>query len=104
MKCDRHLSFTIESERPGILTMNLNTELPDDIAQAIAEYIQDQPTPTDIPTVLQTALQTFLTERGYLVRSQKRLHITPATQGSGYNDTSINHDQVLSNLDRKPSA
>jgi hypothetical protein len=68
--------------------MNFNTELPDDIAQAIADYIQDQPTPTDIPSVLQTALQTFFTERGYLC-SQKRLHITPATQGSGYSNTSI---------------
>ncbi|NJM64781.1 MAG: hypothetical protein HC772_00205 [Leptolyngbyaceae cyanobacterium CRU_2_3] len=82
--------------------MNLNTELPDDIAQAIADYIQDQPTPTDIPNVLQTALQTFLAERGYL-GSQKRLRITPATQGSGYSDTSINHDQVLSNFEQNPS-
>jgi hypothetical protein len=82
--------------------MNLNAELPDDIAQAIAEYIQDQPTPTDISSVLQTALQTFFTERGYL-NSQKRLHITPATQGSGYSDTSINHDQALSNFEQNPS-
>lgn len=63
-----------------MLTMNLNTQLPDGMVQAIADYIQDQPTPTDIPSVLQTALQTFFTERGYL-NSQKRLHITPATQG-----------------------
>ncbi len=82
--------------------MNLTTELPDDIAQAIAEYIQDQPTQTDIPSVLRTALQTFLVERGYL-GSQKRLHITPATQGSGYSDTSINHDQVLSHFEQTPS-
>jgi hypothetical protein len=78
--------------------MNFNTELSDDIAQAIADYIQDQPTPTDISSVLQTALQTFFTERGYLA-SQKHLHITPATQGSGYSDTSVNHDQAFSNFE-----
>jgi hypothetical protein len=83
--------------------MNLNTELPDDLAQAIADYIQDQPTPIDIHNVLQTALQIFLIEHGYL-KSQKRLHITPASQGSGYSDTSIHHDQVLANFEQRPSA
>ncbi|MCC5604919.1 hypothetical protein [Nostoc favosum] len=83
--------------------MKLNTELPDDIAQAIADYIQDQPNPTDISSVLQTALQTFLIERGYL-GSHKRLHITPASVGSGYSDTSINHDRVLANFEPDPSA
>ncbi|XGW00383.1 MAG: hypothetical protein ACAF41_15790 [Leptolyngbya sp. BL-A-14] len=80
--------------------MNLNTELPDDLVQAITDYIQDQPTPTDVPDVLQAALQTFLTERGYL-HSQKRLHVTPATQGSGYSDTSINHDHVLTHPEQE---
>ncbi|NDJ19759.1 DUF2811 domain-containing protein [Myxacorys almedinensis] len=83
--------------------MNLNTELPDDLAQAIADYIQDQPTPTDIPSVLQTALQTFLIDRGYL-ESQKRLHITPASQGSGYSDTSIHHDHILTHFEQDSSA
>jgi hypothetical protein len=78
--------------------MHLSTELPDRIVQAIAEYIQDQPTPTDFPEVLQTALETFLSERGYLSSSKKRLHITPAEQGSGYRNTAIEHDQVLANL------
>jgi hypothetical protein len=77
--------------------MNLNTELPDPLVQAIARYIQDQPTPTDYPAVLQIALETFLCERGYLSQPQKRLRITPAEQGSGYSNTAINHDQVLAN-------
>lgn len=81
--------------------MNLNTELPDDIVQAITDYIRGQPTPTDIPNVLQTALHTFLIERGYL-SSQKRLHVTPASQGSGFSDTSINHDQVLCSMPPRP--
>lgn len=76
--------------------MNLNTEIPDDLAQAIADYIQDQPTSTDLSSVLQTALKGFLIERGYFAPSQKRLHITPAPTGSGYSNTALEHDQVLS--------
>jgi hypothetical protein len=84
--------------------MHLSTELPDHLAQAIKEYIQDQPNPTNVPDVLQTALETFLVERGYLSSPKKRLHITPAEQGSGYSNTSIDHDRVLSNLDQETSA
>ncbi|MBW4580861.1 MAG: hypothetical protein KME42_14945 [Tildeniella nuda ZEHNDER 1965/U140] len=84
--------------------MHLSTELPDRLAQAIADYIQDQPHPTNIPDVLQTALETFLSERGYLSQSRKRLHITPAEHGSGYRNTSIEHDQVLANIDQETSA
>lgn len=82
--------------------MQLNTELPDHLAQAIAEYIQDQPGPTDLPDVLQTALENFLTERGYLYQPKKRLRITPAEQVSGYHNTSIEHDQVFANFDQEP--
>lgn len=81
--------------------MQLNTELPDHLAQAIADYIQDQTDPTDLPNVLQTALENFLTERGYLSQPKKCLRITPAEQGSGYHNTSIEHDQVLANLDQE---
>lgn len=83
--------------------MHLSAELPDHLAQAIADYIEDQPQPTDYPDVLQTALETFLAERGYLPQPQKRLRITPAEQGSGYLTTSIEHDRVLANLDREDS-
>ncbi len=44
--------------------------------------------------VIQAALQLLATQT-----STKRLRITPAPQGSGYTDTSINHDRVLANLD-----
>lgn len=44
--------------------------------------------------VIQAALQLLATQT-----SAKRLRITPAPQGSGYTDTSINHDRVLANLD-----
>lgn len=84
--------------------MHLNTELPDHLAQAIADYIRDQPQPTHFPDVLEAALETFLTERGYLSQPKKRLHITPAEQGSGYPNTSIDHDQVLAHLDQETSA
>lgn len=84
--------------------MHLSTDLPDHLAQAIAQSIQDQPNPTNFPDVLQTALETFLLERGYWSPSKKRLHITPAEQGSGYSNTSIEHDQILSNLDHETPA
>jgi Arc/MetJ-type ribon-helix-helix transcriptional regulator len=44
--------------------------------------------------VIQTALQ-LLVNRS----SAKRLRITPAAQGSGYSDTALHHDQVLTHLD-----
>ncbi len=84
--------------------MHLSAELPDHLAQALEHYIQDQPSPTNAPNVLQTALETFLLERGYLPQPKKRLHITPAEQGSGDHNTSIEHDRVLSNLDQSTSA
>jgi hypothetical protein len=75
-----------------------NPELPNPIVQAIAHYIQDQPTLPDFPTGLRIALETFLLEQGYLAQPKKRLRITPAEQGSGYQNTAIDHDQVLANL------
>jgi Arc/MetJ-type ribon-helix-helix transcriptional regulator len=46
--------------------------------------------------VIQAALQLLVARPP---SPQKRLHITPAAQGSGYTDTALNHDRVLANLD-----
>jgi hypothetical protein len=76
----------------------INADLPDEIIEAIESYIQNQPDSPTLPTVVQAALQSFLTTQGYLPTAPKRLRITPASQGSGYRDTSIEHDRVLANL------
>jgi hypothetical protein len=41
-------------------------------------------------------LLSFLKERGYNTQLKQGLQITPATQGSGKTDISINHDQIIS--------
>lgn len=73
----------------------INTTLPDSLLQALELYTNEQatqPTPDD---VIQAALEEFLTQRGYFPQFKKTLRIQPASRGSGYTDTSIHHDQVL---------
>ena len=40
--------------------------LPDDLAQALDEYVQAQEAPPALTTVVQTALREYLRERGFL--------------------------------------
>jgi hypothetical protein len=44
---------------------------------------------------VQTALESFLVAKGYLAKPKKSFNLSPAPKGSGYTDTSINHDAVL---------
>lgn len=74
---------------------HINTTLPDPLAQALDAYVNDQEVPPSTTAIVQAALEAFLSERGYLPSFKKRLRIKPAPQGSGYTDTSINHDRVL---------
>jgi hypothetical protein len=76
----------------------ISAELPDELIQAIETYIHNQPDSPTLPAVVQTALQSFLTTQGYLPLPTKRLHITPASEGSGYANTAIEHDDVLANF------
>ena len=73
-----------------------STTLPDTVANALEAYIHDQEVPPSTTAVVQAALAKFLVDQGYLPSSKKRLRITPAPIGSGYTDTSVNHDQVFS--------
>ena len=77
----------------------ISTEVSDEMLQAIESYIQNQPDALTFPAVVETALHSFLTLQGYFPSSKKRLRITPAEQGSGYTNTSIEHDRVMANLD-----
>jgi hypothetical protein len=67
---------------------------PDDLAEAIDQYLKNQETPPAMTTVVQTALREFLQERG-LLRSHRPFHITPAPRGSGKSDVSVDHDRYF---------
>lgn len=68
--------------------------LPDDLAAGIDEYLRAQDAPPALTTVLQAALREYLRERGFL-RPFRPLKITPAPQGSGLTDVSVNHDKYF---------
>lgn len=73
----------------------MNITLPDRLAEALDAYIRDQEISTSTTDIVQAALEQYLTEKGYLPNIKKHLRITPATDGTGYRDTSINHDSTL---------
>ena len=68
--------------------------LPDDLAEAVEEYVQAQEAPPALTSVMQAALREYLQQRGFL-RKYRALRITPAPRGSGRSDVSINHDHYF---------
>lgn len=71
--------------------------LPDDLAEAVKNYVQSHEAPPSLTTVVQAALRQYLGERGFLKASQA-LQITPSGRGSGRTEVSREHDQYLSGL------
>jgi len=69
--------------------------LPDDIEQALEQFVAEQAVPVQLTAVVQSAVREYLGERGYLP-SPAVLRIRPARRGSGKNDVSVSHDQYLS--------
>jgi hypothetical protein len=67
---------------------------PDDLADALGRYVRAQEVPPALTTVVQAALREYLRERGFM-RPYKPLKITPAAQGSGLSDVSVNHDRYF---------
>ena len=72
---------------------------PDDLAQAVEEYVRAQEAPPALTAVVQAALREYLRERGFL-RAHKTLKIRPAKKGSVRSDVSQNHDLYLAGLKR----
>ena len=70
--------------------------LPDDLAQAVEDYVQAQEAPPALTTVVQAALREYLRERGFL-REYRPLKITPKGN-SGRGDISQNHDLYLTGV------
>lgn len=71
--------------------------LPDDLAEAVDNYLHAQEAPPALTTVVQAALREYLGERGFL-RKSKPLKIRPAKHGSGRRDISENHDLYLAGI------
>jgi len=71
--------------------------LPDDLAQAVDDYLRAQEAPPALTTVVQAALREYLGERGFL-RTRKPLKIRTANRGSGRSDVSENHDLYLAGV------
>jgi hypothetical protein len=69
---------------------------PDDLAQAMEDYLQSQEAPPSLTTVMQAALREYLRERGFL-REFRPLKITPKGN-SGRSDVSQNHDLYLTGM------
>jgi hypothetical protein len=70
--------------------------LPDDLADAVEEYVRAQEVPPALTTVVQAALREYLRERGFL-RAYRPLKITPKGN-SGRTDVSRNHDLYLTGM------
>jgi hypothetical protein len=74
---------------------SLNITLPDAIANALNAYIRDQEVPLPATAIVEAALKEYLSERGYLPPKTQSLRLTPTPKGSGFQDTSLNHDKIL---------
>ena len=70
--------------------------LPDDLAEAVANYQQAQEASPSLTTVVQAALREYLRERGFL-RTYRPLKIEPVGR-SGRSDVSEKHDAYLAGL------
>ena len=70
--------------------------LPDELEDALEEYLRSQDVPLALTAVAQAALREYLVRRGFLPASPARpFAITPAREGSGANDVSSEHDRYL---------
>ena len=69
---------------------------PDDLSEALENYVRAQETPPALTTVMQAALREYLQERGYL-RQYRPLKLRPLGN-SGRTDVSINHDLYLTGV------
>lgn len=70
--------------------------LDDELEDAVESYQGAQDIPPGLTAIAQAAIREYMEERGFLpFHARVSFHITPAEQGSGHADTSINHDAYL---------
>lgn len=73
--------------------------IPDDLERELNAYLQKQDAPPSLTAVMQAALREYLQtqrlrERDYQP-ARGSIRITPAKQGSGLSNVSVNHDRYL---------
>lgn len=66
----------------------------DEVEEALEAYRRDQEVPPSLTALVEVALREYLSQRGYLA-SSRALRITPAENGSGRSDVSVEHDRYL---------
>lgn len=71
----------------------ITIELPKSVSNGLNTYSQEHQISSS--ATAQKAIEEFLLGQGYLSKSLNPFHLNPAAEGSGYTDTSINHDAVL---------
>ena len=82
-------------DRPHERIRRATITLPDDLEQALQQFVDEQAVPVQPTAVVQAAVREYLGERGYLP-STSTLRIRPAKRGSGNHDGSLSHDRYLS--------
>jgi len=73
--------------------------LPDDLAEAVDNYLQAQEVPPRLTAVVQTVLREYLRERGFL-HCVEPLRIRPAKPGNGQSDVTESHDLSLAGIQK----
>ena len=68
----------------------------DEIEANLAAYLRQQEVSPPLTAIMQGALQEFLSRRGFTPGARK-LRVTPAKNGSGAKDVSVDHDSYLVN-------
>src|ERR1700722_7834700 len=91
------ICFTNFTAHATILRMKRATvTFPDDLAEALDDYIRTQDVAPALTTIMQTALREYLRERG-LLRPYRPLRIK-AVGHSGRSDVSENHDLYFAGI------
>ena len=69
----------------------------DDLEEALMAYQRGREGDRGLPAAIEAVLRDYLIATGYLLdqRPFRPLRITPAPDGSGLHDVSINHDKYL---------
>lgn len=78
----------------------MELDLPERLMDTLAQYAKQEE--LSLAGAMQIALQDFLVRQGYTPEPRRRLRITPAKQGSGFTETSIDHDAVPPHLSNAP--
>lgn len=76
--------------------------IPDDLEAELGSYMEAQDAAPSLTGIVETALRRFLAEKRLESRQyrppRRPFSITPAEQGSGHHDISLDHDRYLATV------